>query len=164
MIEYIVHNLINTERGVVAHGCNCQGVMGSGVAKDIRAKWPHVYQKYNQLVTASVTPQHPTSELLGRVQLIGIDQGELAEPNSLFVANIFTQDRYGYDGGRYADLAAVKRGLNTTIEFCKGLELPLFMPKIGCGLGGLDWESEVLPIVQSLHDQHQVDVYVCDLK
>lgn len=163
MIEYIVHNLVNTHRGVVAHGCNCQGVMNSGVAKAIRTKWPHVYERYNQLVVTSVTPQHPSRELLGRVQFVSIDQGEIAEPNSLFVANMFTQDRYGYDGGRYADLDAIRQALDITMELCVGLDLPLFIPPVGCGLGGLDWEQEVGPVVYELHEKHKIDVFVCSL-
>ena len=29
-------------KGIIMHGCNAQGVMGSGLAKDIRERWPAV--------------------------------------------------------------------------------------------------------------------------
>ena len=33
MIEYRKGNLLDVTSGLIAHGVNCQGVMGSGVAK-----------------------------------------------------------------------------------------------------------------------------------
>ena len=37
------------------------------------------------------------------------------------------------------------------------------MPKIGCGLGGLDWDTEVKPIVEKLSALNQVNVYVYEI-
>lgn len=34
------------EFDVVVHGCNAQGVMGSGIAKTVRYDYPHAYQAY----------------------------------------------------------------------------------------------------------------------
>src|SRR3982750_606755 len=31
-----------------AHGCNCQGSMGAGVAKTFRARYPEMYEEYRQ--------------------------------------------------------------------------------------------------------------------
>ena len=36
----------NVECGHIIHGCNAQGVMGSGVAAIIRAKYPMAYKTY----------------------------------------------------------------------------------------------------------------------
>jgi hypothetical protein len=41
--------------------------------------------------------------------------------------------------------------------------LPLYMPRIGCGLGGLDWDKDVGPVLEHLAEQLNVQVYVCDL-
>ena len=40
--------LLAPER-IIAHGCNAQGVMGSGVAKAIKEKWPGAYKEYRQI-------------------------------------------------------------------------------------------------------------------
>ena len=45
-IEYRKGDLLKTEIPYIAHGCNAQGVMGSGVAKVIREKWPLAFQVY----------------------------------------------------------------------------------------------------------------------
>lgn len=157
-VEYIKHDVTNTIRGVVAHGCNCQGVMGSGVAKAIRAKWPLAYTRYHEFVNAW---QHPKSELLGLSQLINVGHPVIDEINSLFVANMFTQERYGADGKVYADLTAIEKALGTTMAFCRGANLPLYMPHVGCGLGGLSWGDDVGPVVDKLQAEHNIEVYVC---
>lgn len=31
-----------------AHGCNCQGSMGAGIAKTFRARYPEMYEEYRR--------------------------------------------------------------------------------------------------------------------
>ena len=48
MLQHAKGNLIDmAEAGlfdVIVHGCNCQNTMGSGIAKELRARYPGVYQ------------------------------------------------------------------------------------------------------------------------
>ena len=46
MIETRKGNLLEQTKGVIIHGCNCQGVMSSGIALQIRNKWPGVFETY----------------------------------------------------------------------------------------------------------------------
>ena len=39
-------DLLNTQAKYICHQVNCKGRMGSGVAKQIRAKYPEVYTAY----------------------------------------------------------------------------------------------------------------------
>jgi O-acetyl-ADP-ribose deacetylase (regulator of RNase III) len=160
-IEYIKHDVTNTTRGVVAHGCNCQGVMGSGVAKAIRAKWPKAYERYHSFVTSVKDGGTDTAALLGTGQMVNVGHEFIDEINTLFVANLFTQDRYGKDGKMYADVNAIAEALEMVMAFCSGSKLPLYMPQIGCGLGGLSWDRDVRPIVEELQADYEIQVYVC---
>jgi hypothetical protein len=45
-IQYIHGDLLASTEAVIAHGCNAQGVMRSGVAKAIREKYPQAYVDY----------------------------------------------------------------------------------------------------------------------
>ena len=46
MIEYIKGNILNATEGIIVQQVNCMGVMGAGLAKQIRDKWPSVYNRY----------------------------------------------------------------------------------------------------------------------
>lgn len=152
MMLYLKKDVTDVGLGIVAHGVNCQHAMGSGVAGAIRKKWPVVYDRF------MAAPKGKT--MLGTVDLIAVTTDD-----SLFVANCYTQQFYGYGGGRYADPEAVKKAMQTTFRLADSLTLPLYMPKIGCGLGGLDWEADVLPIINYQTETYpRVEVFICELE
>lgn len=161
-INFIKMNVIEVTYGVVAQGVNCQGAMNSGVAKAIRAKWPKVYERY-AAVCAAVSKK---ADLLGLSHIVNCNE----DGNDLFVANCFTQEFYGKDGKQYASLEAVESSLRYAIGFCDGAGLPLYLPRIGCGLGGLSWDKQVGPMLERLNAEYTVaqhnrepEIYVCDL-
>jgi len=84
-------------RGIIGHGVNCQGVMGSGVAWAIRNKFPKAYEEYKALCDATADK----ADLLGTTQIVQIT-------DELYVANMFTQFSFGGDGKVYASLDAVQ--------------------------------------------------------
>ena len=151
MIYYVKKDITHIGMGVVCHGVNCQHKMASGVAKAIRAKWPVVYDAFMN--------NYKGKTVLGTAQIISV-----SEDDSLWVANCYTQLFYGYGGGKYADADAVKQSLTQVAKFADSLSLPVYMPRIGCGLGGLDWEKDVEPIVEELSEQYdRITFGVCDL-
>jgi len=45
-----IHNIlviVDAQTNVIAHQVNCQGIMGSGIAKQIKEKWFDVFKQYN---------------------------------------------------------------------------------------------------------------------
>lgn len=154
-MKYVVLNkdITTVEDGVIAHGVNCQGVMGSGVAKFIRAKYPQVYERY----TANANAYGKSPELLGKCFIVAAD-----EEYNVLVANCYTQEFYGKDGRQYASIIAVRDSLDQAFMFASAAEKNIYLPRIGCGLGGLDWDSQVGPIVEELIDKHKVETFVCD--
>ena len=49
--------------------------------------------------------------------------------------------------------------------FAKAHTINLYMPKIGCGLGGLSWTHAVKPLVSRLAVYYQdVNIFVCDIE
>lgn len=146
-MRYIKKDITTVTKGVVAHGVNCQRVMGSGVALAIRNKWPKVYQEY---LTAP-----KGKESLGGLQLVKV-------LDELFVANCFTQEFYGRDNKVYADKASVRRCLWGVVQFAKQESLPLYLPKIASDRGGLSWEKIVEPMIKELELEFpEVDITIC---
>lgn len=153
-LQYIIKNITSVTSGVVAHGTNTLGVMGSGAALYIKNKWPKAFVEY-----AKLCAKHDsyTGELLGVTQTVEITP-------SLYVANCFTQAQFGRDGKAYAQLPAIEESVAGAIAFSKFVNLPLYLPKIGGGLGGLDFDKDVRPVIEQLsEDEPTVDIFVCDL-
>lgn len=132
-IEYKVADILNETEGLIIHGCNTRGAYGSGLAGQIRRRFPQVYEEFKHNI--------PSPDLLGTLQIVEIiDQ--------LFIGNGFTQLNYGNDGKRYASPEAIDKVLDQALRFCTAQHIDLKLPQIGCGLGGLSWEDEVLPILE----------------
>jgi O-acetyl-ADP-ribose deacetylase (regulator of RNase III) len=136
-IKYVKGNLLEAPEKYILHGCNAQGVMGSGVAKLIKEKWPSAYLAYK------ASEQHGGMKL-GVVTYATQEDGKV-------IINGITQEFYGRDGKRYVDYDAVReviQAVNWLIYKTEGKNAGtiIAMPKIGAGLGGGDWDiiSEII--------------------
>lgn len=147
MFKTIQRDLLTVEKGIIAHGCNCSGGFGSGVAGQIKEKWPSVYKAFKRNGTGK--------DLIGTNHMIQVE-------DNLWVSNMYTQIFYG-KGGRFADPTAIARSLDGTCLFGTHLLLDVYIPKIGSGLGGLDWTTEVLPVVEEMAKFHtSIDIILCE--
>ena len=129
-------NLLDINEGVIIHGCNCRGVFNKGVAKQIAERYPEAKNLYLDRVR-----KHPDPDrLLGSVCVAVINP-------RLAIANAFTQDHYGCTQV-YADIAHIHAAFVRICDIMmgdryinSGRSMVLSFPKIGCGLGGLQWED-----------------------
>jgi len=81
MIEVLKNsNILDVQTGIICHQTNCVGVMGGGLALQIRNKWPEVYKQYCSFCEGY--QNRKAIELLGYVQDVIVD-------NDLVVANCF---------------------------------------------------------------------------
>ncbi len=151
-IKYVKQNIVDVQKGVIAHGCNYVGVMGAGVAAAIRNAHPEAFTEY----AVWLRDHFPTrKDALGKTQLVEI------VPDQLYVANCITQGLMGFDG-QLATPEAIRSSLYEAFHEAAVLGLPIYLPKIGAGLGGLNWETDVEPIVSDLASFFdEVDTYVC---
>ena len=46
MIKVVYGDLMQATEDIIVHQVNCKGVMGSGVAKQIKANFPEVFNEY----------------------------------------------------------------------------------------------------------------------
>ena len=144
-IRYVNGDLFTTEIEHILHGCNAQGVMGSGVAKIIKEQYFDAYKFY-----AEQYDKHGLK--LGDVQFL--------PANNKIIINAITQEFYGRDGKRYVSYDAVAAAMKTTNRVLKlSGYTQLAMPKIGAGYGGGDWDVIARIIEQELIDIEPV-VYV----
>lgn len=124
-IKYKLGDALGGPEKYLAHGCNNKGVMGSGIAKQIRENYTKAYDYYRWT--------HQRSGLkLGEVY--AIDCG------GKVIFNCITQNGFGRDGEKYVCYDAIKQCI---IEISNSVEdeYPVAMPRIGAGLGGGDWST-----------------------
>lgn len=133
-MKLINGNLLSARTPFIMHGCNAQGVMGSGVAKALR--------DYNERIFRDYRRAYETDGLkLGDV--IPVDGGDW------IVLNAITQEFYGRDGKRYASYDAITEAVLNTNTLASGQAVA--MPMIGCGLGGLRWSVVKQILVEYAH-------------
>ena len=148
-IQYVTGNVLEAPQPIIVHQVNCQGVMGSGVAKAIRDKYPEVYMRYNDYVLDHLDIEDfHSSRLLGRTFLTQGKDGKI-------IANVFGQDHFIPRGIRHTSYDALEKGLQQLKNDTDG---DLAMPRIGCGLGGGDWHI-VSAIIESVFDDRNIYVY-----
>lgn len=133
----ITHNydsdITRVQSGIIVHGCNAQGVMGSGVAKQLRATYPEIFTHYSQHLE--------TKRVLGLPALGSIAYSHVTD--DLIIANCITQEYYGRDGRKYVRYEALRKCLHyLSVHIAAPIHIPYL---IGAGLGGGD-EKTILEI------------------
>jgi O-acetyl-ADP-ribose deacetylase (regulator of RNase III) len=128
MGKEIIGSLLDVKEGILVHGCNAQGVMGSGIAKAIKDTYPQAFAAYRE--TYEKEGLHVGQVIWARI----------SETPRLAVANAITQKFYGRDPTvRYVDYDAVKVAFEKIAVVAKKHGLTVHYPRIGAGLGNGDW-------------------------
>lgn len=114
----------------VSQCVNCMGVMGRGLALNIKNKYPIVYSEYIALCN-----QHKNnrSKLLGHVQPVSVD-------GLTTYCNIFGQFNYGTDK-RQMNYEAIFQALEYQAQIAKNTpRMDFYFPlNMGAGLAGGAW-------------------------
>jgi O-acetyl-ADP-ribose deacetylase (regulator of RNase III) len=135
IIKFVSGDLLEATENFIVHQVNCKGVMGSGVARQIKNKWPIVYAAYKGYLS-KVKPA------LGNVQLVMLSASPFRG-----VINAFGQDTYGYDGKQYTNYSALSECFSKIRDRALKFNCSVALPyKFGSDRGGADWR-EVLKIM-----------------
>lgn len=158
MIHNVIGNLLDSNCDYICHQVNCRGRMGSGIAKQIRNRFPKVYQVYRERYEDALRVLDSPDRMLGSTDIVQIPG------TNQHVVNMYSQRSYGYDGKCYTSYKAFKFILedlkkriptDCTIGFPKG---------IGCGLGGGNWKTISKMIEDILGESHDVFIYELEEK
>jgi|688.fasta_scaffold573284_2 O-acetyl-ADP-ribose deacetylase (regulator of RNase III) len=144
MIKIAKGNILEATEDIIAHQTNCMGVMGGGLAKQIRDKYPNVYKEYKSFCNKAQL-------LFGNVQLITCSDGKT-------IANLFGQYGYGNDK-QYTDYKALEESLENMLFLIRPFKKSIALPyKLGCGLAGGDWNI-VYKIIEKVFEDYDVTIY-----
>lgn len=139
-----VGDILTNASGIIVHGCNAQGVMGSGLAKQIKEKYPTAFNVYRQA-------HLETGLFLGDVIFAKIN-------DDLIIANAITQRDYGkVPNHRYVSYGAIKDCFTTITSVAATLKMQVHYPLIGAGLANGDW-SIISEIIDDQFSHHYSDL------
>lgn len=156
MVVYKECDIFDSGADVICHQVNCQGVMGSGLAKQVRERYPSVYKEYKSWCNI-----YKPEELLGKSQFVPlvpiseVANGNYQQGDLMGIINVFGQLDYGYTGECYTDYEALRHAFQNLRKFCKTfLYNPIiaFPYNFGCARGGGDWETVSAMIEDAFFD------------
>lgn len=128
----------------LAHGCNCAGAMGKGIAVEFKKRYPKMYGAYKSACATGT-----------------FDVGDVFtwREGARTVFNLGTQAHWRTD----AKLDWIERSLNKMIAEADALGITkIAMPRIGAGLGGVAW-SDVRALLERVSADTSVTLVVVSL-
>ncbi|MFN3151429.1 macro domain-containing protein [Bremerella sp.] len=145
-ITYCRGDIFETDTDVaLAHGCNCAGAMGKGIAVAFKQHWPDMYRAYKaKCGSGEFTP--------GKV-FPWKDEGA-----GRTIYNLGTQRTWRTQ----ATLEAIEQAVTTMLRLAQENTIPtIAMPLIGAGLGGLA-ADDVKVVLDRLAGESSVRLIVCE--
>jgi O-acetyl-ADP-ribose deacetylase (regulator of RNase III) len=143
-VKYIAFgDILNVESGTIVHGCNTEGVMGAGIAKQIKEKYPEAFEIY----VDHLAQFKNKNDALGTICTYEVNK-------HLIIVNAITQLRYGRTNIRYVNYCAVQACFEQVCVISKDKKHNrINYPQIGAGLGGGDWSilSDIISTEISYH-------------
>lgn len=129
-MKIIIGDITEITEGIIVHQTNAWGIMGAGLAKQIKDKFPIAFDSYRKHVSAFCAAGE-RSALLGTNQIVGVKPG-------LCVCNAFTQ--IPGDGvlrrGEVTDLKSITKVFTNLA----GTGLQVYVPyNYGCGIASGNW-------------------------
>jgi O-acetyl-ADP-ribose deacetylase (regulator of RNase III) len=145
-------DLLTANVEAIAHCCNCFNTMGSGIARQIREKFPEAYFVDCKTTKGDKTKFGSFSDCLV--------QSHDSNPHLKYIYNLYGQYYYGTDK-RYLDYESIYSALDKMAASClyKNLKTIGFPKNMGCTLAGGSW-----PIVNEMIKHlfaEKFDVYIC---
>ena len=143
-IVYMMNgDIFDSKCEVLVNPVNCVGVMGAGLALSFKERYQSMFSKYKSYCTQGLLSP-------GKIALIKEDTKRImlfptkehySKPSEM----IYIQEGLAKLKGTYAN---------------KGIKSIAF-PKLGCGLGGLDWNQVEKEIIYALGEENLlVEIYI----
>lgn len=154
MIKILNGNLFDTDAEIICHQCNCQGVMGSGVAAEVKRRYPYVYMEYREYY------------MMGMLQLGNVVFSQTGNKGKQVIANILGQDKYG-QGRQYTDYTALRRCMKLIRKYAETRydyrPIKIAFPYgMGSVRGGGDWNTVYQIIDEELGQYYDVEIWRLD--
>jgi O-acetyl-ADP-ribose deacetylase (regulator of RNase III) len=130
MLTYLQGDIFQSSAKVLVNPVNTAGVMGKGLALEFKKRYTAMFQEYRTLCENG---QFQVGDLW------------LYKSPDKWILN-FPTKRHWRDKSRLED---IETGLQRFVAIYQQEAITtIAFPKLGAGLGGLDWESQVRPLME----------------
>ncbi len=130
MITYLTSDLFESHAQVLVNAVNTVGVMGKGIALEFKRKYPEMFKEYQVLCKSGV---------------FDIGQLWLYKSPEKWILNFPTKR----DWRNPSKIEYIEAGLTRFVEIYEEESITsISFPRLGSGLGGLNWENEVQPLME----------------
>ena len=143
-------DLLKEDSEAIVNTVNCVGVMGKGIALQFKQRWPQNFKAY-----AAACER----EQVKPGTMFIYDLGEWAKPR--YIINFPTKAHWRGD----SKIEYIQKGLRDLVSQVKRLGIKsIALPPLGCGNGGLDWQSVKRLVSDAFKDHPNVQVNLFEPK
>jgi O-acetyl-ADP-ribose deacetylase (regulator of RNase III) len=145
MLTYVATSILTSSAQTVVNTVNTVGVMGKGLASEMKARYPDMFKAY--------------VELCKRKQL-DIGKLWLWKAPDRWILNFPTKKHWRHP----SKLTYIEAGLKKFVAAYESRGIyEISFPRLGCGNGGLDW-TDVQPLMESYLGGLPIQVYIHDFE
>ncbi len=154
-LEFVNGDILNTNANIIVQSVNHRGVMGAGLAKQIKNKYPEIVHGYVHMCKTHSFREIMRNGLVYFYTILDEDGKKIRQ-----VASVFGQEYYGTDR-RHTNYLSLMNGIIWVFEYAESQGYSVAIPSgIGCGLGGGDWQTVLMMLNDNLRYYPSLKVYV----
>lgn len=142
LITYVKQNIFESPAQVLVNTVNTVGVMGKGIAKQFKQIYPEMFEQY---------------QIFCENKALDIGKLWIYKSDHKWILNFPTKKHWRSPSKLEYIEAGLKKFVATYEE--KGITSISF-PLLGCGNGGLDWETQVQPLMEHYLRPLPIEVYI----
>ncbi len=143
MIVYTKNSIFASLAQTLVNPVNCSGVMGKGLAAEFKRYYPAVYEEYRQVCLDGAL-------VIGSVHVYKVSDDRI-------ILNFPTKRHWSNP----SFITDIQCGLKCFVLRYKQFGITsVAFPKLGCGNGGLYWNSDVKPLMEHYLQDLPIPVYI----
>jgi O-acetyl-ADP-ribose deacetylase (regulator of RNase III) len=147
MIELKTGSIFDSDTQCLINPVNCVGVMGKGLALEFKKEFPSMFPFYRK---------HCLQGDL-RYGTVGfyVEKSRLDKIVCLFPTKMHWRDR--------STVGIIDASLRAFVKYAPTMKIKsAAFPKVGCGLGGLHFDYQVMPLLERhfFNSTLQIEVYI----
>lgn len=156
VIKIIEGNLLESDCTIIGHQTNCIKQMKSGIAKQIKERYPLAEKMDNEYE-------------LQNMERLGTCSYAFIENEERLICNLYGQYKNERRPEGDTDKEALIKAISSMVQYVKTnpysqKKIKIGLPfKIGCGLGGGNWD-EIYEEIRTISENEHIDIYLYKLE